>query len=165
MREAVRHIVGVQFRNLATVGGSVYGRFGFSDVLTAFLAMDSYVELYKGGIVPMREFATSAFDRDILVRVIVKKTPGSFTYHSVRNTQTDFPVLTCAVSKINGKYCSVIGARPSKADIVFDDEGILNEVNDENISSFCKKVSEGLNIVILSLCVSCINQQDLFLHY
>ena len=31
--EAVRHIVGVQFRNQATVGGSIYGRFrDFSDV-------------------------------------------------------------------------------------------------------------------------------------
>ena len=36
VREAVRHIVGVQFRNCATVGGSIYGRFGFSDVLSAF---------------------------------------------------------------------------------------------------------------------------------
>ena len=35
-RESVRHIVGVQFRNLATVGGSIYGRYGFSDVLTMF---------------------------------------------------------------------------------------------------------------------------------
>ena len=30
--ESVRHIVGVQFRNVATVGGSIWGRFGFSDV-------------------------------------------------------------------------------------------------------------------------------------
>lgn len=27
--ESVRHIVGVQFRNVATVGGSIWGRFGF----------------------------------------------------------------------------------------------------------------------------------------
>ena len=40
MREALRHIVGVQFRNTATLGGSVYGRFGFSDVLTVLLAPD-----------------------------------------------------------------------------------------------------------------------------
>ena len=38
-RESVRSIVGVQFRNLATVGGSIFGRFGFSDVLTLFLAL------------------------------------------------------------------------------------------------------------------------------
>ena len=50
MRESVRHIVGVQLRNLATVGGSLYSRFGFSDVLTMFLVLDAQVELYKGGI-------------------------------------------------------------------------------------------------------------------
>ena len=43
-RESVRHIVGVQFRNLATVGGSIYGRYGFSDVLTMFLTME---DVYK----------------------------------------------------------------------------------------------------------------------
>lgn len=49
VRDAVKDIVGVQFRNLATVGGSIWGRFGFSDVLTVFLAMDTYVELYQVG--------------------------------------------------------------------------------------------------------------------
>ena len=38
--KAVHDIVGVQFRNMATVGGSIWGRFGFSDVLTVFLALD-----------------------------------------------------------------------------------------------------------------------------
>lgn len=54
--ECVRHIVGVQFRNQATVGGSIYGRFGFSDVLTALLALDTFVELYNGGIIRLSEF-------------------------------------------------------------------------------------------------------------
>lgn len=49
VRDAVKDIVGVQFRNLATVGGSIWGRFGFSDVLTVFLAMDTEVELFQGG--------------------------------------------------------------------------------------------------------------------
>ena len=98
VRESVRHIVGVQFRNLATVGGSIYGRYGFSDVLTMFLAMDSYVELYKGGVIPLKEYAKMPYDRDILVRLIVKKEKAVFDYQSVRNSQTDFPVLTCAVA-------------------------------------------------------------------
>ena len=57
MREAVRSIVGVQFRNLATVGGSIWGRFGFSDVLTLFLALDTRVLLYRAGEISLREFA------------------------------------------------------------------------------------------------------------
>ena len=112
---AVKDIVGVQFRNMATVGGSIWGRFGFSDVLTVFLAMDSYVELYKGGIVPLEQFAKMKKDNDILVRLIVKKTPCKIVYSSMRNQRTDFPVLACAVSCMNGRYYASIGARPARA--------------------------------------------------
>ena len=89
VRDALKDIVGVQFRNLATVGGSIWGRFGFSDVLTMFLAMDTYVELFQGGIIPLQEFAEKKPDRDVLVRLIVKKTPGVYAYASVRNQRTD----------------------------------------------------------------------------
>ena len=116
MREAVRHIVGVQLRNLATVGGSIYSRFGFSDVLTMFLAMDCDVELYKGGILPLQEYAQRPYDRDVLVRLIVKKTPMQLYYQSVRNSQTDIPVLTCAAARLEtGDYRIAIGARPLRA--------------------------------------------------
>ena len=77
--DAVKDIVGVQFRNMATVGGSIWGRFGFSDVLTVFLALDSYVELYKGGIIPLEQFAKMKKDNDILVRLIVKPKECSVT--------------------------------------------------------------------------------------
>lgn len=113
--DAVKDIVGVQFRNMATVGGSIWGRFGFSDVLTVFLAMDSYVELYKGGIVPLEQFTKMKKDNDILVRLIVKKTPCKIVYSSVRNQRTDFPVLACAVADMNGQYRAAIGARPARA--------------------------------------------------
>ena len=71
-RECTRHIVGTQFRNGATVGGSMAGRFGFSDILTCLLVTDAYVELYKGGTVPLARFAREGCGRDILVRVLVK---------------------------------------------------------------------------------------------
>lgn len=116
VRESVRHIVGVQLRNLATVGGSIYSRFGFSDVLTMFLALNASVELYKGGVVPLAEYAQRPYDRDILVRVLVPKENARFVYQSVRNSQTDFPVLTCAAAKLaDGSIRAAIGARPGKA--------------------------------------------------
>lgn len=116
VRESVRHIVGVQLRNLATVGGSIYSRFGFSDVLTMFLALNASVELYKGGVVPLTEYAQRPYDRDILVRVLVPKENARVVYQSVRNSQTDFPVLTCAAAKLaDGSIRTAIGARPGKA--------------------------------------------------
>ena len=120
---AVKDIVGVQFRNMATVGGSIWGRFGFSDVLTVFLALDTYVELYKGGIVPLEQFAKMKKDKDILVRLIVKKTPCKVVYTSMRNQRTDFPVIACAVAHMNGRYRASIGARPARAILLQSEKG------------------------------------------
>lgn len=116
--DAVKDIVGVQFRNMATVGGSIWGRFGFSDVLTVFLALDTYVELYKGGIIPLEQFAKMKKDDDILVRLIVKKTPCKVVYSSMRNQSTDFPVIACAVAKAGDEYRASIGARPLHAVLI-----------------------------------------------
>ena len=106
-RESVRSIVGVQFRNLATVGGSIFGRFGFSDVLTLFLALDTEVELVHAGRMPLAEFACSKRDRDVLVRLIVKKHEGVTVYQSHRNSRTDFPVLSCSVLAARANGCKV----------------------------------------------------------
>ena len=143
--KAVHDIVGVQFRNMATVGGSLFGRFGFSDVLTVFLAMDTHVELYKGGIVPLEEFVNMEKDRDILVRLIVKKKPGCFAYQAMRNQRTDFPVLTCAVSKVEGAYRVVVGARPAKARVLRDEQGLLSGgVTEESAKAFAAFAAETL---------------------
>ena len=133
----------MQFRNLATIGGSIYGRYGFSDVLTVFMGLDAYVEMYAGGIIPIREFATMPMTKDILVRIIVKKSPVKIVYTSQRNTKTDFPVLTLAMSKLNDEYLCVIGARPLKA-IAFNDEThILDKgVTKETAKEFAEKIAE-----------------------
>lgn len=141
--KAVQDIVGVQFRNLATVGGSLWGRFGFSDVLTVFLAMDSYVELYKGGIVPLEQFASMKHDNDIIVRLIIKKQPGAFVYSAMRIQRTDFPVLTCAVSRVGGEYKAVIGARPNKAMVLRDEKNLLAEgITEESAAAFAAYAAE-----------------------
>ena len=143
VKNAVKDIVGVQFRNMATIGGSIWGRFGFSDVLTVFLAMDSYVELYKGGIVPLSEFAWSKRDNDILVGLIVKKRPVQIVYQSLRLSRTDFPVLASAVVCLDGKWRAVIGARPQRALLIEDEENLLGGgLTEENIRKFAAYVKE-----------------------
>lgn len=125
LKESLRHIVGVQFRNCATVGGSVFGRYGFSDVLTMLLALDTWVDLYQAGRIPLTEFINMKKDRDILQAVIIKKTPLKTVYLSQRNTETDFPVLTCAASVTGEETRTVIGARPGRAMLVEDTEELL----------------------------------------
>lgn len=145
--KSVKDIVGVQFRNTATVGGSIFGRFGFSDVLTCFLSMDTYVELYKGGIVPLETFTSMKRDRDILVRIIVKKHATSFSYMSMRIQRTDFPVLACAVSKTGNQFKAVIGARPHLAIVINDTDKILgNEVTSESATAFAAFVADNTQV-------------------
>lgn len=119
VRESVRHIVGVQFRNCATVGGTVWLRAGFSDPLTLFLALDCGVMLYQGGEgtveVPLADFMRRRADNSILTAVRLKKTRQRVAYQSFRNTETDFPVLAVAVSEEDGRYRAAVGARPGRA--------------------------------------------------
>ncbi len=144
-QESVRHIVGVQFRNLATVGGSLFGRYGFSDVLTMFMALDAKVELFNGGLVDIVDFVNMPPNRDILVKVIIKKRPIQVAYMSQRNSQTDFPVLTCAISLMDDKYRCIIGARPLKAVCYSDEKGILKDgLTDESIKAFCDDIASQL---------------------
>ena len=140
--EAVRNIVGVQFRNMATVGGSIWGRYGFSDVLTLMLSLDSYAELHKAGRIPMAEFSRMPWDRDVLLRIIIKKRPGRFVYGSMRNQRTDLPVLTSAISCINGEYRAVIGARPGRAILLRDECALLNGgINEKSAGEFAEYIA------------------------
>lgn len=144
LRESLRHIVGVQFRNLATVGGSIYGRFGFSDVLTEFMALGADVELFKAGRMSLEAFAERPADRDILVRIILPKQKRRTAYLSLRNSSTDFPVLCCALSVTEGdEATAVVGARPGRAIPVKDIDGILKAgITEESAAAFGSYVAE-----------------------
>ncbi|WP_122641949.1 FAD binding domain-containing protein [Luxibacter massiliensis] len=147
--ESVRHIVGVQFRNQATVGGSIYGRFGFSDVLTCLLALDTFVELYNGGTIRLSEFVKRKKDKDILVSIIIRKSDRKLRYSSIRQTKTDFPVLACAVvaGPVHGKetwYFSV-GARPMKAEILEKPWEIPGDITDQQLRAYAAEAAGGFH--------------------
>lgn len=139
VRESVRHIVGTQFRNCATLGGSIFGRFGFSDLCTCFLAMHTEVELYNAGRVSLETFMTMKKNTDILTHIIVKKIEEPIIYISQRNTATDFPVIACCVAKRDGKMIASVGARPKQAKLIMDEEGIMKVAASEEV---CQKFAE-----------------------
>lgn len=125
--KSVKHIVGTQFRNTATIGGSIFARFGFSDILTALLALDTYVVLHKGGVVALEEFISSKREADILVKVIIKKDKSKASYQTHRNTATDLPNLVVCVGKNDEGWKIAVGARPHKAKRAHKAEALLGE--------------------------------------
>lgn len=145
IKDSLKHIVGVQFRNLATVGGSVFGRYGFSDVLTLMMALDAKVCLHSAGVIPIEEFATMKADRDMLTHVIIPYTTGKAEYQSIRNSQTDFPVLTCCVAKTDNGIRTAIGARPGRAVLVTDIDNVVTEDNNRGSAKYRTKMAKVLS--------------------
>ena len=143
IKESLKYIVGVQFRNCATIGGSIYSRFGFSDILTVLLALDTYVELYKGGVVSLSEYKDMPYDNDILVRILIKKDNRKVRYLTHRNSATDIPTLACAVSRIDNEWKIVLGARPQKAIEVLGVNDLLSEIpTEEEIEKVVNKIAD-----------------------
>ena len=129
---AVHDIVGVQLRNTATVGGSIYGRFGFSDVLCAFLALDTSVELTGAGRVPLIEFVQMGYVRDVIERIVVKKHAYRASYEAVRKNATDFPSLNVTVAWWGDSWHVAVGARPLPAALLAGDAcGLVSEYPSE----------------------------------
>lgn len=116
LRKSVENIVGVSFRNTATIGGSVFGRYGFSDVLTSLLSLNAEIELYKGGHMTLERYLNAPPKFDILVAVrIPKHGHGRYHYEAIRHSAGDFPMLTSGVSRTNQGFVISIGARPMRA--------------------------------------------------
>ncbi len=118
LSDAVAHIVGVQLRNIITVGGTVAGKYGFSDLLTALLALDAKVGLYGDGEVPIEEFLGAKSNEPKLVeKVIIETGDVKAAYASVRKSRTDFAALNAAAVRRNGSWRVAVGARPGSAQL------------------------------------------------
>ena len=147
IKAAFQDIVGVQFRNGATPGGSLWRRMGFSDIVTAFLAMDSYVELHQAGIVSLEQFANMRYDNDVLVRLIVRKRPGAFAYRAVRKQRTDLLTLNCMVAKLGDEYRVTMGARPGHAVLLRDDQDILADgISEASTAAFAEHAAGSIRV-------------------
>ena len=141
--QAVRDIVGVQMRNLATVGGSVYGRFGFSDVLCALLPLECDVELVGAGRMPLAEFARMGYARDVLVRVIVRTCELEASFACVRRSATDFPVLNVCAARRGGAWHVAVGARPTRAVLLEGAElGLSATFTPSELDAACERLAQ-----------------------
>lgn len=113
---AVREVMGVNFRNLATIGGSIMGRYPFSDVITGLLPYDVELEFYPAQTMSLEEYLNYKGKLNaILVAIHIKKGEGKGLFKKVKTTALDFPIVNIAVAKVNKEYRVVVGARPMVA--------------------------------------------------
>ncbi len=117
-KDAVSHIVGVQMRNIVSVGGTVAGRYGFSDLNTALLAMNAVVARYKGGELGLAAFLAGETGGDgpvLIEKILIDADAGRGAFQSVRNTMSDLPILNAAACFGKGGWRIAVGARPGSA--------------------------------------------------
>lgn len=134
IKDCVKDIVGVQFRNMATIGGSIYSRFGFSDILCALLCLDCDVVMHHGGKIPLNEFVSMPYERDLLTHIIIHKTHGRKAFACVRKSATDLSVLNVSAAKREAGYRICVGARPKRA--------MLFDVADNEIEQIAEQLME-----------------------
>lgn len=115
---AVGEIMGVNFRNLATIGGSIFGRYPFSDVITSLLALDVTLEFYPEQKMSLEEYLSYRGKiQGILVALYIKKDQGTCFYKKVKATALDFPLVNIAITLRNNKHYIVVGSRPMIASL------------------------------------------------
>ena len=113
---AVREVMGPAFRNSATIGGSVFGRYPFSDVIAGLLPLDVKVRLYPKQELSLEEFLNLRGKIDgVLEEIVIKKEDGKGFFKKVKATALDFPMVNISVVKRGGKNYIAVGSRPMVA--------------------------------------------------
>lgn len=128
LSKAISSVMGVTIRNIATIGGSVMGKFAFSDLLGVLLVLDAELVFYNAGVVSIEDFINmTKIPRDILVSIRIKKQAGKGYFKKVAITHLDFAILNLVVYK-NDKFRIAIGSRPNIATLANRTQEYLNSL-------------------------------------
>lgn len=126
LSKAVTPILGVQFRNMATIGGSVSSRYGFSDIIPTLCALHATVVLHHAGEMSIQEYLTFK-ERDLLVEVRIPKQDVKVAAEALRKSVSDFPHLTGSIRRDGRTYEVYVGCRPGGAVLAAKASSILSE--------------------------------------
>ena len=137
LSNALSHIMGVSIRNIATIGGSIIGKYSFSDILTPLLVMNTSLVFHKQGEMKLGDFLnTKKLPKDILTKIIVEVVEGNGYFYKMQKTHLDFAVVNVAITKDEDIQIAV-GARPSLCTVPFEAVTFINsqkEISEEVIN-------------------------------
>ncbi len=124
---SVRQVAGVSVRNMATIGGSVMGRYPFSDVITPLLALDAVLHFYEAGPVSLKAFLKEGLKTQDLLTEVSFEMPHQSAFKAIKSVYTDFSMVNLALVK-GGAFCLSVGARPMRAESQLFPELLAPEV-------------------------------------
>ena len=114
-RDSVKNIVGVQMRNIVTVGGTVAGRYGFSELNTVLLALGAVIVRHKESELGFEAYMAGEGKPGLVEKIVLDASGAKTGFQAVRNTKADLPILNAAVAFRAGAWSVAVGARPGSA--------------------------------------------------
>lgn len=112
----VSHLPGEQMRNMVSVGGTICGKYGFSELLTTLMVLNCRVVLHHRGTVSLADFLQMKSNRDdILEKLLIKKENRKAAYQMFRQSSGSLPILCVAASQWDDRFIIAVGGRPALA--------------------------------------------------
>lgn len=149
LSQAISKIMGLNIRNLATIGGSIMGRFSFSDLLPVLLVLDASLEFHHHGKVKIQDFLESReYLKDVLKSVTIKNHTAGGYFKKVATTALDFSIVNLAIVK-DDEFKIAVGSRPGLALLAKKTMAYLNqqkEINEDVIDKASQIAIEELGL-------------------
>lgn len=133
LKKMMKEVGSTQIRNMATVGGSVAFRLGWSDIITALLVSEATIEFYNGQLneMPLKRYLKGKKGKEIVTAVYIPKNDRFMAFEKFSKSTFDIATLNVGVgmSVRNGRMESVtvaVGSRPMISERMVDVEEFMN---------------------------------------
>lgn len=128
LSQAIGSIMGVALRGQATIGGSLAGKYPFSDLITPLLTMDVVLRFYPDERLTLSEFLQRrGKTQGILTHVLIRKEKIVAFFKKVANTELDFAILNIAISHREDDTRIAIGSRPGVGQLAMSANDYLSK--------------------------------------
>lgn len=138
----VRQIASLQLRNIVTIGGSICGKYSFSDLLPALIALDTTLRFYKFGEISIDEFLKTDLKNDILLEIVIDLDQVANVKY-LKKTYKEYSLINVALAKKETSYRIAVGARPGRGTYAKLASKILT--TEDNVEKACEILVEELD--------------------
>lgn len=132
LKEPLEHLIGVQLRNMITIGAHVASRFGFSDIIPTLLALNASVRFYHGGVKTLWAYLQEGVpEKDILVEILLPREGRRGKVQMMRLSYNDYSIFCLAMSRAAENWIVAAGVFPGRAKLA---EAAMAEMNSRHVT-------------------------------
>lgn len=146
LSEPLEHLIGVQLRNLITIGAHVASRFGFSDIIPALLVLNARVKFFHCGEKFLWDYMREERpEKDIMTEIILPKEGRRSKIQMMRLSYNDYSIFCLAASRVQNNWIVSAGGFPGRAKLAAEVMEKMNRtcVTKRNAPALAQELAEG----------------------